>query len=299
MKKYDIVFETISVATVKANCKLPPQEITAFVTEPDKVNKDTGAMLFTHGWDCNRFMDQELMEYAADAYNVVCVSAEFRQSGYAFNARTGEGFSAPYDLSFYQVFDSAGALRHILSLKSTLNRKRIFAYGLSQGGHRALLLSIFAPNTFAFVNAAAPLTRPLELLQMLTGREFSEDELSISHVVEHADLITCPVYLEHGTADETLPHTEHTVILEKRLKELGKAHTVVYHKGGVHCPPGPVRLQAFKNTVGANIGKLTLKDDDDFLKGRIVKIPCANKTLVIDWSKPQNSTELFCWETKA
>ena len=299
MKKYDITFESVSVVSKGMSYVSAPKEITAFVTEPDNANKDTGAMLFTHGWDCNRFMDQQLMEYAADAYNVVCVSAEFRQSGYDFNARTGKGFTAPYDLSFYQAFDAAGALRHVLSVKNNLNRRRIFAYGLSQGGHITLLLSMFTPGTFAFVNAVAPLTRLMEKHQMLAGRDFSEDELSIRNVIEHAALIGCPVYLEHGTADDVLPHTEHTVVLEKRLKELGKEHTAVYHEGAGHClDPEISRLQCFKNTVGDRIGRLTLKGDDDFRKGSIVKIPCVKKTLVIDWGKPQSSAELFCWEPK-
>ena len=300
MKKYQVVFETASVVSSSDNFKPTPKEITALVIEPDNMNKGTGAMLFSHGWSCNRFMDQDVMEYAADAYNVVCVSAEFRQSGYDFNPRTGAGFSAPYDLSFYQTFDSAGALRHILSTKNNLNRKRIYAYGLSQGGHIALLLSIFAPDTFVFVNAVASLTRPTEWYQMLAGREFSEDELSIRNVIEHADLIKCPVYLEHGTADDLLPHTEHTVILERRLKALGKEHAVVYHESGGHgLMPAIPRLQAFKNIVGDKITKMTLKGDDDFLKGSIVKIPCVKKTLVIDWGKPQYSPELFRWEKEA
>lgn len=297
MKKYDITFESVSVVSTDAHYIAAPKEITAFVTEPDNANTDTGAMLFTHGWDCNRFMDQELMEYAADAYNIVCVSAEFRQSGYDFNARTGKGFIAPYDLSFYQAFDAVGALRHIFSTRNNLNRRRIFAYGLSQGGHITLLLSIFAPHTFVFVNAVAPLTRPLQKHQLLAGRDFSDDELSIRNAIEHADLMGCPVYLEHGTADDVLPHIEHTVVLEQRLKELDKEHTAVYHEGAGHClDPAVSRLQAFKNTVGDRIKKMTLIDEDDFSRGSIVKIPCKNKTLIIDWGKPQNSAQLFRWE---
>ena len=298
MKKYDITFETVSVTAGNARYQPAPKEITALVTEPDSINQNTGAMLFTHGWDCNRFQDQKLMEYAADAYNVVGVSAEYRQSGYDFNPRTGKGFAAPYDLSFYQTFDSAGALRQILAVKANLNRQRIFAYGLSQGGQITLLLAIFAPGTFAFVNAVAPSTRVLAEHQRLAGREFSADELSVRDVIAHADLIQCPVYLEHGTADAALPHTEHTVVLENRLKTLGKTHTVVYHTGAGHnLTPGLGRLQAFQNTVGDKIGRMLRPGKDDFLTGSVVRIPCAQKTLVIDWHQPQTSPDLFHWES--
>jgi predicted esterase len=300
MRKYDLVFDSVSVAFGTERYAPAPKEITAFVAEPDCQDENTGLMLFTHGWDCNRFMDRDLMEYAADAWNLVCVSAEYRQSGYDFNPRTGKGYSAPYDLSFYQTFDCAGALRHVLSVKNNLNRKRIFAYGISQGGHITLLLSIFLPSTFVFINTVAALTRPLEEHQKWAGREFSADEISIRNVIEHAEMIGCPVYLEHGTADATLPHTEHAVILEKRLKELDKEFTAVYHNGGGHClEPVITRLQALKNTVGDKIMGMTLNGDDDFQKGTVVRVPCVTKTLVIDWGKARSPHNLFHWESKA
>jgi hypothetical protein len=41
-------------------------------------------MLFTHGWGGNRFQHEDKMQGAVDAFDLVCVSVEFRQSGYAF-----------------------------------------------------------------------------------------------------------------------------------------------------------------------------------------------------------------------
>jgi len=35
---------------------------------------------------------------------------------------------------------------------------------------------------------------------------------------------------------------------------------------------------------------------DDFTAGRVVKIPCGDWELVVDWSKPGESLELFHWE---
>ncbi|MEI8248257.1 MAG: prolyl oligopeptidase family serine peptidase [Lentisphaerota bacterium] len=295
MKKYDVTFESVSSysdSKYASACK----EITAFIIEPDIVNEQTGAMLFLHGWDCNRFMDKELMEFTADAYNVICISPEYRQSGYDFNARTGKGFCSPYDLSFYQVIDSLGALRHVLSVRSNLNRKRIFAYGISQGGHIALLASIFAPDTFAFINAVAPLVQVRETQAKLAGRDFSEDELSIRNVLEHAERIRCPVFFEHGTADETLPHDEHSVLLEARLKKLGKEYIVKYHEGGGHLlTPAISRLQALKDMLGDKISRIESASADDFITGTLTEIKCKNKKLVIDWSREQTASKLFYW----
>ena len=69
MRKYETTFETISNCFQDSQYSPACQEITALVVAPDRMDHNTGAMLFVHGWDCNRHMDAELMEFASDAYN--------------------------------------------------------------------------------------------------------------------------------------------------------------------------------------------------------------------------------------
>ena len=146
--------------------------IAVAVIEPDNVDTETGMMLFSHGWGGNRFQHQDKMEYTADRFNLICLSAEYRQSGYDFNPVTGKGSYVPYDASFHQVFDTLNALRHMLDLRPKTNRRRLFHYGGSQGGHIALLSAIYAPQTFAFIYASCPVTHLGREQQEWAGRTF-------------------------------------------------------------------------------------------------------------------------------
>ncbi|MCK4981788.1 MAG: acetylxylan esterase, partial [Victivallaceae bacterium] len=150
MKKYEIVFQSVNSETYS-------KPLTALVLEPDLVNNETGAMLFTHGWGGNRFQHLDKMEYALDKYNLICVSVEYRQSGFDFDPVKGQGSYRPYDGSFYQVFDVLNGFRTVLELNNNINRKRLYHYGGSQGGHISLLSSIFAPDTFVFTYASSPI----------------------------------------------------------------------------------------------------------------------------------------------
>ncbi len=84
MRPYDIKY-------LSADNTLFPKPITAFVIEPDSIGPQTGLMLFTHGWGSNRYRHQDRMEYTCETYNLVCVSVEYRQSGYDFDPAKGIG----------------------------------------------------------------------------------------------------------------------------------------------------------------------------------------------------------------
>lgn len=289
MRKYEISFPSVNSASYS-------KSITALVIEPDNIDSETGAMLFSHGWGGNRFQHQDKMEYSTENFNVISIATEYRQSGYDFDAVKGLGSYLPYDGSFYQVFDTLNAFRELLRIRPVINRERLFNYGGSQGGHVALLCSIFAPDTFAFTYASSPITHFDEIRINWTARTFAEHELAVRNVVDHADLIKCPLFLEHGTADPTVDCL-HTEKLEKKLKKLKKKHTVKYYKGGDHAlMPTISKFDAFKAMAPDAMKKLRSKRKDDFLKKSKVKIPCGPKTLCIDWSKPTDSTELFHWE---
>lgn len=289
MKSYEIVFESV-------NCEAYAKPIRALVMEPDSPGAATGAMLFTHGWGGNRFQYQDTMAFTCDEFDLVCVSVEYRGSGYEADPVKGNGWVLPYDAGFYQVFDVLNGLRAVLDIHSGLNRKRLFHYGGSQGGHICLLSAIFAPQTFAFIYAASPITR-LDLPRWAgLGRELMPHEYSVRNVIEHADRIRCPVFLEHGTADEIVPHAEHTVPLVERLESLGKRVEVEYHEGGGHSlSPVTTRLNTFKQRAPELMRTLTREGEDDFAAQRLIEIPCADRVLRIDWSKPTHSHALFSW----
>lgn len=293
MKKLDIYFDSI-------NRYGPPQKITATLFIPDKLSEKTGVMLFCHGWGGNRNQHTDKMYFSCDDYDLICVAPEYRMSGYAFDPVKGNGWSQPYDLSFLQTFDCLNSLRQVLSLYPFLNRKRLFAYGGSQGGHIVLLSAIFAPSTFAFVYGSCPLTHVQEEEEPLYGyeeRDFSPAEKSVRNVLEHAHKISCPVFLEAGTSDESVPHLLHTVKLEKILKEMHKEIKVIYYEGGKHdLSPVTNKYEAYKVMIPEVLKTAVNEKKDDFLSGNLISIPCADKILVIDWSKDITEKDLFQWK---
>jgi predicted esterase len=269
--------------------------VTTLVVAPDAVTPRTGGMLFVHGWGGNRFQHRDKMEITADARNLVCVSAEFRQSGYASDPVTGSGYDLPYDLSFMQTFDALNAFRHALSLHPQLDRRRLYAYGGSQGGHIVLLAaSVFAPETFCGIYVSSAITRVPETPALSAGRVFAPWEQSARNAIEHAGRFRCPIFMEHGTADETVDFDGHALALERRLRALGRAPTVRWHEGGGHdLQPAITKLDAYKALSPALFACPPRGDVDDFVAGRRVSAECAGRALTIDWEKPVGAADLF------
>jgi dienelactone hydrolase len=289
MKEYEIIF---------ASCNLSfyAKRITAYIVEPDVINQHTGLLHFAHGWGGNRYGYREMQRELADRFNLLCVATEYRQSGYDFDADTGLGAYVPYDASHYQVIDCLNAVRRMLEIYPGIDRRRIMAFGASQGGHISLLMAIFCPDTFACVIASSPITYLDPTICGWAGRDFSEDEKAIRDVVRMADRIKCPVALNHGTSDETVPH-EHTGLLASALQSMGKTVRVRYYEGADHAlSPVTDRAKAALEIAGDWLEKSMNTARDDFKQGSKIVIRCVTKSFVLDWSKPIDDFSLACWQ---
>ncbi|MFP4444607.1 MAG: hypothetical protein ACLFST_15915 [Spirochaetia bacterium] len=80
-------------------------------------------------------------------------------------------------------------LRTVLNLRPGLNRRRIFHFGGSQGGHIALLSGIYAPNTFSFIYAASSLVYAEDKFEKRGGRNFTPWERKGRDVLYHGEKI--------------------------------------------------------------------------------------------------------------
>jgi predicted esterase len=280
-----------------ANSASYAKSLTGLVVAPDRLGPGTGAMLFSHGWGGNRFQHEDKMLVAAEAFDLVCLSAEFRQSGFDFDPETGAGWDVPYDASFMQVVDVLNGLRRVLELFPGLDRQRLFHYGGSQGGHLALLSAIYAPRTFAWVYATSPVTHLAPQMQEWAGRHFAAHELRARQVEAFADRIECPVWLEHGMADPTVPWEPHTGSLAHRLEALGKEVEVVFHPGGDHgLAPVTNRLVTFRERAPGPLSTLRRRGPDDFALGSAVTLECGDRILIVDWSRPAADPALIRWQ---
>ena len=277
-----------------------PKEITCLVVEPDEITSKTGVMLCVHGWGNPRTQTLEQMRFAADKHGILSVSPEYRMSGFDYDPVKGHGWYQPYDLSYRQTFDSIQALRVLLERYPQVNRQRIYAYGTSQGGMIVLLSAIWAPSLFAAIYTASAMTRlpkANEALAYGSGRDFTAEERRLKDIPANAERLTTPVFLEHGTADETVPCAQHALRLKKAMEKAG--HPLVecnlYEGGGHSLAPVTNRLETFKKTA-PRMFKLTRKGKDSFEKGERVQIPTGRKTLRIDWSRAVGDVELYQWK---
>ena len=293
MKKFELSFDSIGCTETYT------KEITILVVAPDKFDDKTGAMLFCHGWGGNRFQHQEFMKAVADKFNLLCLSPEYRMSGFDYSPRNGHGWFKPYDLSFYQTFDALLALRFILQLHTNLNHKRIFVYGGSQGGHIALLSAIYAPNTFAAVySSSAMVCVPNQPnLAEATGRFFTDAECKVRSVPYLIGRLNTPLFMEHGTGDETVDHTLNTAVVEALMKERGKPCEVVYYEGAHHdLSPVITKMDAFMQTAPKFLSSYENQRIDDFTAASQITIPCGDKTLSIDWARDVRDSKLLSWQ---
>ena len=289
MHEYDITF----MSTNSANYAKP---ITALVVEPDSVGPDTGLMHFAHGWDGNRFQYQEMQREFVERYNVIGVSTEFRMSGYDFDPVRGRGAGMPYDASHYQVVDCLNALRETLRLYPSLNRRRILNFGGSQGGHVAMLMTVFCPDTFALTASACGISYLDPDRVAWSCRTFTEDELAIRDVPGMAERVACPMVLIHGTADETVPD-RHTRELARALRAAGKVARVQYVDGGNHAlGPDTNRRDVLVDLADDLLATAVNDRESELVSGRVVRIPCETRTFVLDWSLPPGDVNLLRWE---
>lgn len=289
MRRYEFTYQSL-------NSESYSKPIRVLVMAPDRIGAHTGAMLFTHGWGGNRFQYERTMTYTVERFDLVCASVEYRQSGFDFDPARGRGALRPYDASHYQVADVLNGLRVVLDRERGVNRSRLFSYGGSQGGHICLLNAIYAPNTFAFIYAACPVTHLDERFQHNAGRAFTEHELKARNVIELAGRIRCPVFLEHGTADESVPHTTHMVPLVEKLEASGRLAKMTYYEGGGHMlAPVTTRYDTFLATAPEPMRTMVNEVEDDFAARRKIEIPCGERTLVVDWGKEPDDPSLLGW----
>ena len=289
MKSYDITFKS-------CNSEVYPKPITAYVVEPSKMDENTGLMHFAHGWAGNRLQYKDMQEEFADRYNFVGVATEYRMSGFDFDPVAGRGATLPYDVSNMQVIDCLNAVRTVLGLYPDLNRQRIVDFGGSQGGHVAMLMSVFAPDTFALAISACGISHVTEYWMERAGRSFDANELAIRNTVKLAPRVRCPVVLMHGTADEAVEDA-HCRMLEQALLDAGQQVVARYYEGGNHAL-GPVtnRRDATLELADDLLRDSVNEKEIDFEVGSEIRIPCETKQFVIDWSKPVDAEDLVRWE---
>jgi len=263
--------------------------IDALVVEPEVPRGTTGVMLVIHGHGNSRYQYRDMMHDLAERYDVYCVSPEYRHSGFAAN-ETGKGITEPYDASHLQVVDCLQAYIKLLGKRQVGNPRRSYVWGGSQGGHIALLVSAWAPNTFAVTVDCCGLVRPRPNEEKMRARGWESDDVEIRDASRFAPLIKSKVYIVHGDADQIVP-MEHSQLMEEALREAGKQVTARYYPGGDHfLRPVTTRLQATIDLTGDDLRRSELTGPNDFERGtrqelrttsRLYTVQCATSAITL------------------
>jgi len=269
-----------NVATRKAAVKsydieAPSQgrTITALIAEPPKVSGETGVMLVMHGYGNSRRQYAAWMEEWAARYDLVCVSPEYRDSGFDADP-SGKGARQPYDFSHLQLADCLNAFRAARLKFPQADGKRTLVWGGSQGGHMALLAAEFAPNSFAACFDLCGVAHPIENPTVVVKHYWSEAEFAIRDARRWTDNVRCPVVLAHGTADDIVSDS-HTREVCSALANAGKDFSVKFVPGGDHfLLPGSTRKEVSEQLGEAYFRFARRGGEDDFETKQAYEFKC-------------------------
>ncbi|KYH41426.1 MAG: hypothetical protein AYL32_005360 [Candidatus Bathyarchaeota archaeon B26-2] len=259
------------------------KRIDVLVVNPEKINENTGFMLVLHGWGGNRYQYREMILDFSNRYNVVCISPEYRDSGFDASP-TGSGIRQPYDFSHLQVVDALTAFQSVRSRYKCAEWRRSFIWGGSQGGHIALLATEFAPNTFALTVDACGIVYPTDGFWEKAGWRGEGAEFEIRDARRFVDKIRNKVIIFHGGRDKVVD-IEQSYTLEAVLRESGKEVEAHYYPEGDHfLTPTTTRMEATIKHATEDLLTRRVEGEDDFSRKDSTILPCTEHTYIMDFS---------------
>lgn len=262
------------------------RRIVAAIAEPPEVTGKTGFLLILHGFGNSRFQYAETMKRWALRYDCVCVSPEYRHAGFDADPVKGSGATDDYDFSHLQLIDCLNAYRAARLKYPHADAGRRYVWGGSQGGHLALLISAFAPRTFALGVDACGVTHLWKKHSDKIQKRFDEADQAIRDARRWVGRIRSPMVLFHGTADETVP-VEQTREIAGLLAAAGKDFALRFIEGGDHFNrPVTTREAVTEEMADGALRALRLDAPDDFDAKSVETFECPGAVYTLDFSGP-------------
>lgn len=243
-------------------CTLFVDDMVVKWVEPDAgVTSNTGVLVILHGIsvsaDCNKTFTTWDETWANSRDLIIC-------NIYYRNAN----FFPPYDFGLYQMVDVLRGLGWLLDAYPEANLQRLYLFGSSGGGHVALQLAAVYPELWAEIYSHSPITKITmpndrlnhnyerdpspygwdvnfmpsyrqtnltvqQLRQLQAERLIRSPQWNLSHA-ESVTLISTPIYVFHGTADDITDH-QHLLDLQNviaaRFDSPGQSITANYAEG--------------------------------------------------------------------
>ncbi|HIE14556.1 TPA: hypothetical protein EYP70_04730 [Candidatus Bathyarchaeota archaeon] len=258
------------------------KKIDVLVVTPRQLSEETGFMLILHGWGGNRYQYREMMLDFSDRFNVICISPEYRDSGFDASP-TGAGIRQPYDFSHLQVIDALTAFQSVRERYPQTSWERSFVWGGSQGGHIALLSTEFSPHTFALTIDACGIVYPTDSFWEKAGWKGKGAEFEIRDARRFVSNIRNKIIIFHGGKDEVVS-IEQSYTLEKTLEDMGKEVEAHYYPEGNHfLAPETTRMEATLRHATKDILNRRIKDKDDFSRREITILNCTGCRYIVDF----------------
>jgi len=259
------------------------KKIEVLTVSPEIINGDTGLMLVLHGWGGNRYQYQDMMGNFSNRYNVVCISPEYRDSGFDVSPE-GTGIRQPYDFSHLQVIDALTSFQAIRIMNPQIDRKRAFIWGGSQGGQIALLATEFAPHTFALTVDACGLVYPTDFFWGMAGWKGEDTDYEIRDTRRFVENIENKVIIFHGGKDEMV-NVEQSYALEATLRKAGKEVEAHYYpEGDHHLKPVTTRMEATILNASEDLSRARVQGKDDFSRKNCTVLSCTGCDFIVDFT---------------
>lgn len=174
-------------------------------------------------------------------------------------AHRDRAFTRAHHRSFgrTEVADLFGAVRQLPGLVPTVDAARIGFFGWSYGGFLGARAMLDADSPFAAAVAVAPVTdwtlydtAYTERYLGLPGANGSAPAYASAHLPSRAALLSKPLLLVHGTADDNVLF-EHTLRLVEALQNAGKTFDLQIYPGKAHGIAGrAARLHLYRTMDG-------------------------------------------------
>lgn len=190
-------------------------------TLPQNHSCKTGLLLMIHGMGSDWNEHDSITVQWANQFDLICIQVRDRHAG-------PRGLEIPIDLGKYQTIDCLRAVAWSME-RWQINRRRIYVWGGSGGGHMALMALVMAPNLFAGGVVCAPFTHPtfpgeIEgewqdgwIRRCIPQGPVPEDEITIRSPLRLSQRIKAPLLLMHGDADSVIS-VEHSRRLARVMK---------------------------------------------------------------------------------
>ena len=293
------------------------RQVLMYIKEPSAgIGPNTGIILLSHNWGGTWELTKPWCDVICDKFNLIAVSVNYLQSGWKLAAA-----KTPYDHGLLQACDLLRAVWHIrkaLAEKGAVwNPRRCYAAGASGGGNVSQMANKLAPRSFACIvdlcgmaclsdriayGEAGRLNAlysrdPKHPFYLSPAAQEIRDLGNSAHLaLQYAANPANQVVIVHGLDDDYCPVTDKITVFrnmiaagfrpEGHFLTRNQVDGIIVTTTGHQIGDRAYVIAQFGKDYMAEHGEhiLSLRDPDDFDRGKVVVYPVTGGEYRIDFS---------------